>query len=269
MVSEIRVIGGIEGRAEWNWNRECVELRFYFREGDGITSADMLLPHGQSDLHSNDEISDAHTSGAIEAFEKLKDRLVEENYYLPRPERGYIKRLPNECLPWFSSAQDEFAAFVSQMSFRSLLELYPSGLPECFRPAFESLKPRISLWLSSAEVQGYLEKAAIDMGMWWAQKVGTLGSNGDENADLIHAALRSTQPLPSMNDAKRFGLAIAKDAMKNFARNRVPFYDTDYGAGRELCQVLEDNNLLSLSGSLPWKTWKHFDFPNPPKFTME
>lgn len=270
MLSEIRVINGVQGRAEWLDSEECLRLDFYFRTDEGIVFMHMLLPHGQELLDWDDDISPAHIEGAIATYERNKTALTEDTaYYLPNA-RGYIKKLPPRTLPWFTDPKEELKAFVGRAPFASLVKLSIS-LPKSLRPMFdEQVKPQITAWLATPEVQSYLEEVAMEMGIWWAATVGTLGTNSEGIADLLRVMLDTGQPTPGASDAARLAVAIviAKNAMENFANNLVPFYNTDSGVRWELRKALEENGLQAMASAFPRKIGKRFEFPNPPQFTV-
>jgi len=242
---------GVQGRAQWEANHECLSLDFYVRTAEGVHLESVLLPHDCEDLGVRKPITDQHISGFFHNLDLHKEDLegVVGLYNLSFS-RGYIRIFPENCLPWFDNENQELNAFFSQTPFQDLLnEKFKT--PIALKPVVEKLKPKIKDWIATPLLQSYLRGKALEMGIFWASKVGSCGSSGDGNADMIHLKL-----------------AIAKDAMAWFNSGRVPRYDTDYGVGHTLRNALRESGLEELAGSLPWKTWKHFDFSDAPTFSI-
>jgi len=259
---------GVQGRAQWEANHECLALDFYVRTAEGVHLESVLLPHDCEDLGGRKPITDQHISGFFHNLDLHKEDLEGVvGLYNLSSSRGYINIFPKNCLPWFKDENQEFKAFLNQASFSDLLR---GGFrtPVALEKRVEALKPQIKAWIATPLLQSYLRGKALDMGIFWASKVGSCGSSGDGNADMIHLLLRSNQSLPPLAATDMLKLAIAKDAMAWFNSGRVPRYDTDYGVGHTLRNALRESGLEELAGSLPWKTWKHFDFSDAPTFSI-
>jgi len=263
---------GVQGRAEWESSRECLSLDFYVRTVERIHLESILLPHDCEELGARNPITKQHIAGFLHTLDRYYIELEgEEGSYFPSSlSRGYINIFPADCLPWFDDEQQELKAFLKQAYFPDLLK-GEFKAPLVLEKRVEALKPQIKAWIATEELQSYLRGKALDMGNFWASKVGSRGESGDDRADMLHLLLRSTQPQTSFTalDAEAFmGLTIAKDAMAWFNSGRVPFYDTDYGVGHTLGNALREGGLGELAKALPWKTWKHFDFSDAPVFSL-
>jgi len=265
----VLTILGVQGRAQWEANHECLALDFYVRTAEGIQLKSILLPHDCDDLGGRKPITDQHIAGFFHTLDRYYIELEGEegSYYPSSLSRGYINIFPADCLPWFKDEDQEFKAFLKQASFSDLLR---GGFktPLVLEKRVEALKPKIKAWIATPLLQSYLRGKALDMGNFWGSKVGSFGSSGDDSADMLHLLLRSNQSPPPLAATDMLKLAIAKDAMAWFNSGRVPFYDTDYGVGHTLRNALRESGLEELAGSLPWKTWKHFDFADAPTFSI-
>lgn len=271
-IESVITVLGVQGRAEWNANRECLGLSFYHRVADGsVKLGSFLLPHGYKEIQWNkDRVTAQHVSGFMATLASYSGELegAERTYYLQGDgARGYIHPLPPDCLPWFKDQDQEFEAFLNQASFHDLLR-GRFAAPKDLEPRVKALKPKIEAWLKTPELQDYLESKALELGGFWANKVRGTGTCGDGLAGILHLSLLSNQPQPTLSDSDALAIAITKDAISRFDKGMVPFYSTDYGIGHELAEILERNGLNHLSGSFPWKTWRHLGFSDAPKFSI-
>jgi len=260
---------GVQGRAEWEASRECLSLDFYVRTAERVHLESILLPHDCESLGGRKPITKQHIEGFLHTLDRYKEELEGEvgSYFPSSLSRGYINVFPADCLPWFNDEDQELKAFLKQAYFPDLLK---GGFkaPLALEKRVGELTPQIKAWIATEELQSYLRDKALDMGIFWARKVGSFGESGDDRADMLHLLLRSPYPKAPLTASVAVALAIAKDAMSWFNSGRVPFYDTDYGVGHTLGNALREGGLGELAKALPWKTWKHFDFADAPVFSL-
>lgn len=258
VVSQQLELLGFSGLAEWDDNRECLNLEFWVQTRKGLLQCHCLAQHGQAELDYNARPTQAHIDGAIAYLQDLATRCDQNGF--DSNTRGYI-HLPTEpALPW---QHDDSAVFASRLRSLSFLNAVENriNLPSAFKHLKPKVEKYVRLKLGETQFKNYLDSKASDMAGYWASNVGSLGSSGNIIADTLHSQVAGHH-LPS--DADKLYAAMKEDILAGFAEGRVRFYDTDYGCGRALSTLLKNANLSHLEKAMPWKTWRHFDFSDAP-----
>lgn len=267
--SEVVELFGHTGLAEWEGNGDCLNLRFWLQTSTGLRFTEALVPHG---LEEDCSYAECPSEQYIEAAKASLVELLatcDENGYNPNG-RGYvhIEHLDKmgEIYPWQDSGAEVLRIAKKGVTLREVIRGRCS-LPERWKGLDSSLMAYYRSVLALPATRFYLENKADDMANYWADKLGTLGSSGNFMADYLHSKLQASDDTDTnLNDVYKFREALKADILENFEQGIVPFYDTDYGVGYELREVLEKAGLSHLESKFPWKTWQHFDFSD---FNME
>lgn len=266
----------IDGYFDYKGQDECISVDIWYLQGGLLKKASALCPHGLDEVPYNKLVSDRHTKAVLGWIESVAIPQSKPNSWdetrigFMSDYRGYLSDYPADESTVHSWPNDLRSLIEPVLRSSSMTDILSGrlSLPSCIHdkaPLAKEIRECMKRYRESEPVQTYLRGKAVAMADFWAGKVGDLGSSGDGMADALHAWVRASEAMPAPHtDCQRFRNALVEDIMTNFSKGRVPFYDTDYGVGHALMDVLVKSGTKHLAGSFPWKTWLHFDFADAP-----
>jgi hypothetical protein len=265
MVKEqVCIIAGIHGLAEWRGNDDCLNLDLWYMTPDGLKSFKALCPHGLCKIHREGNwIPPEH----VEAATVWVENMIANKMNSVDRQRGYADDAPTCFLTWWRKDKVWEQAVMSlyfDAAIRSLGHKgSPVALPDSLAKSVgKHLNKLCRDFMATPEVQNYLQAKAGEMANWWASKIGGISPNVDPMVNFFNGQV--PKPIYVNQDVDRFYNAMRQHAIDSFSQGLIPFYDTDYGIGWTLSEVLTQGGVGHLSAHFPFKAWQHFDFSDAP-----
>ena len=250
-------------------NKECISFGFWLLTKENkLQRIDTLLKHNKKNLKYSDIVTENYVDSAIQY---LEDNLDNFRDGFDKKNRGFFSiedlKPIDEYVIWNDHIED-MQMIVDNIPFYHLLTKlnYSCNIPDYYKKIIkEKYSTDVSEWLKSEEIQLYLKNKAVEMVKFWESKIGGIGNlDGQSDIGALLLVLTNSKVPHNLNDVETFLTRLYVDIMANFNIGRVPFYDVDYGPGWELCGISEGLNIR-----FPYKTWKHFDFGDAPKFKLK
>lgn len=281
-MNAVNAMNMIPGYSVWKENDSyTMSLTHYYSRNNRLCSFYALCPILSEKLVKDKILSDSEKFSFKKDFSllwleyKALPNLVKQswndNYLFDWDTRGYVRDYPDYNLVdyWPDTEEGLLVIYINSLSFDDILSCFLK-IP----PFLENLREKITrasdAFLSSDRVKCYLYKKAEEMADFWASKIQTLGTNGDPMSDILHTIVDSLDKTEiTYSEIEKFKNSMIDHTLEQFGKRQIPFYNTDYGIGPELMEILKKSSLEGLSSKFPWKTWKHFDFNDALLFTVD